>query len=97
MWSSALNVSGQGGSGSAAARAGGAGGRAGGTVGGASGSRQPAGEEHYVELRFSAETKRRYKPGLPFTGKVSSKYFYHTPFNSIMFISERDEYLILHC
>ena len=27
-------------------------------------------EEHYVELRFARETRRRYKPGLPFVGKV---------------------------
>lgn len=30
-----------------------------------------AAEEHYVELRFGKEMRRRYKPGLPFTGKVS--------------------------
>lgn len=27
-------------------------------------------EEHYVELRFGKEMRRRYKPGLPFSGKV---------------------------
>lgn len=27
-------------------------------------------EEHYVELRFGREMRRRYKPGLPFSGKV---------------------------
>jgi hypothetical protein len=32
-------------------------------------------EEHYVELRFARETRRRYKPGLPFVGKVSRKVF----------------------
>lgn len=31
-----------------------------------------AAEEHYVELRFGKEMRRRYKPGLPFTGKVSA-------------------------
>lgn len=30
-----------------------------------------AAEEHYVELRFGKEMRRRYKPGLPFSGKVS--------------------------
>lgn len=29
-----------------------------------------AAEEHYVELRFGREMRRRYKPGLPFSGKV---------------------------
>lgn len=29
-----------------------------------------AAEEHYVELRFGREMRRRYKPGLPFVGKV---------------------------
>ncbi|XP_060524169.1 C3 and PZP-like alpha-2-macroglobulin domain-containing protein 8 [Cylas formicarius] len=29
-------------------------------------------EEHYVELRFSNEMRRRYKPGLPFAGKVQA-------------------------
>jgi hypothetical protein len=29
-----------------------------------------AAEEHYVELRFGREMRRRYKPGLPFAGKV---------------------------
>lgn len=28
-------------------------------------------EEHFVELRFAPEMRRRYKPGLPFVGKVS--------------------------
>jgi hypothetical protein len=27
-------------------------------------------EEHFVELRFASEMRRRYKPGLPFVGKV---------------------------
>ncbi|RZC42158.1 A2M N domain containing protein, partial [Asbolus verrucosus] len=27
-----------------------------------------AAEEHYVELRFGREMRRRYKPGLPFSG-----------------------------
>lgn len=31
-----------------------------------------AAEEHYVELRFGREMRRRYKPGLPFTGKVTT-------------------------
>ncbi|XP_075232213.1 C3 and PZP-like alpha-2-macroglobulin domain-containing protein 8 [Lycorma delicatula] len=29
-------------------------------------------EEHFVELRFSQEMRRRYKPGLPFVGKVEA-------------------------
>ncbi|XP_030749609.1 C3 and PZP-like alpha-2-macroglobulin domain-containing protein 8 [Sitophilus oryzae] len=29
-------------------------------------------EEHYVELRFGNEMRRRYKPGLPFSGKVEA-------------------------
>ncbi|BES95192.1 Complement component [Nesidiocoris tenuis] len=29
-------------------------------------------EEHFVELRFSREMRRRYKPGLPFVGKVEA-------------------------
>ncbi|ENN79813.1 hypothetical protein YQE_03747, partial [Dendroctonus ponderosae] len=32
-------------------------------------------EEHYVELKFGTEMRRRYKPGLPFSGKVSIKKF----------------------
>ncbi|XP_031332513.1 C3 and PZP-like alpha-2-macroglobulin domain-containing protein 8 isoform X2 [Photinus pyralis] len=31
-----------------------------------------AAEEHYVELRFGREMRRRYKPGLPFVGKVEA-------------------------
>ncbi|KAF5294661.1 hypothetical protein FQA39_LY02793 [Lamprigera yunnana] len=31
-----------------------------------------AAEEHYVELRFGKEMRRRYKPGLPFVGKVEA-------------------------
>ncbi|XP_017768170.1 PREDICTED: uncharacterized protein LOC108556530, partial [Nicrophorus vespilloides] len=31
-----------------------------------------AAEEHYVELRFGREMRRRYKPGLPFSGKVEA-------------------------
>ncbi|CAH1398275.1 unnamed protein product [Nezara viridula] len=30
----------------------------------------PIAEEHYVELGFSKEMRRRYKPGLPFVGKL---------------------------
>lgn len=33
-------------------------------------SRSPAAEVHYVELRFAPTTKRWYKPGLSFKGKV---------------------------
>ncbi|XP_054281127.1 C3 and PZP-like alpha-2-macroglobulin domain-containing protein 8 [Macrosteles quadrilineatus] len=29
-------------------------------------------EEHFVELRFASEMRRRYKPGLPFVGKVEA-------------------------
>ncbi|XP_050305510.1 C3 and PZP-like alpha-2-macroglobulin domain-containing protein 8 [Anthonomus grandis grandis] len=29
-------------------------------------------EEHYVELKFGNEMRRRYKPGLPFSGKVEA-------------------------
>ncbi|CAG9764578.1 unnamed protein product [Ceutorhynchus assimilis] len=29
-------------------------------------------EEHYVELKFGTEMRRRYKPGLPFSGKVEA-------------------------
>ncbi|RZF48823.1 hypothetical protein LSTR_LSTR003203, partial [Laodelphax striatellus] len=32
----------------------------------------PIAEEHFVELRFSQEMRRRYKPGLPFVGKVEA-------------------------
>lgn len=32
-------------------------------------------EEHFVELRFAPEMRRRYKPGLPFVGKVSRPLF----------------------
>ncbi|XP_073972114.1 C3 and PZP-like alpha-2-macroglobulin domain-containing protein 8 isoform X4 [Rhodnius prolixus] len=32
----------------------------------------PIAEEHYVELSFSHEMRRRYKPGLPFVGKVEA-------------------------
>jgi len=28
-------------------------------------------EEHFVELRFGHEMRHKYKPGLPFLGKVS--------------------------
>nr|XP_022903768.1 C3 and PZP-like alpha-2-macroglobulin domain-containing protein 8 [Onthophagus taurus] len=31
-----------------------------------------AAEEHYVELRFGRDMRRRYKPGLPFSGKVEA-------------------------
>lgn len=33
-----------------------------------------AAEEHYVELSFGKEMRRRYKPGLPFAGKVRNLY-----------------------
>lgn len=39
-------------------------------------------EEHYVELRFGREMRRRYKPGLPFSGKVSV-LFYYFPFRVV--------------
>ncbi|XP_014244207.1 C3 and PZP-like alpha-2-macroglobulin domain-containing protein 8 [Cimex lectularius] len=32
----------------------------------------PIAEEHFVELRFSRDMRRRYKPGLPFVGKVEA-------------------------
>ncbi|KAL4716301.1 hypothetical protein ACJJTC_014781, partial [Scirpophaga incertulas] len=32
----------------------------------------PAGEQHYVELRFADSMRRRYKPGLPFVGRVEA-------------------------
>lgn len=32
----------------------------------------PAAEQHYVELRFADNMRRRYKPGLPFVGRVST-------------------------
>lgn len=32
----------------------------------------PAAEQHYVELRFADSMRRRYKPGLPFVGRVST-------------------------
>ncbi|CAG9787113.1 unnamed protein product [Diatraea saccharalis] len=34
-------------------------------------SAAPAAEQHYVELRFADSMRRRYKPGLPFVGRVS--------------------------
>ncbi|KOB63955.1 Uncharacterized protein OBRU01_24668 [Operophtera brumata] len=35
-------------------------------------SAAPAAEQHYVELRFADSMRRRYKPGLPFVGRVRS-------------------------
>ncbi|XP_032516317.2 C3 and PZP-like alpha-2-macroglobulin domain-containing protein 8 [Danaus plexippus] len=32
----------------------------------------PAAEQHYVELKFADSMRRRYKPGLPFVGKVEA-------------------------
>ncbi|KAG6444967.1 hypothetical protein O3G_MSEX003706, partial [Manduca sexta] len=32
----------------------------------------PAAEQHYVELRFADSMRRRYKPGLPFVGRVEA-------------------------
>lgn len=32
-------------------------------------------EEHFVELRFGHEMRHKYKPGLPFLGKVSQFFF----------------------
>jgi hypothetical protein len=61
-WSGAVNVSSQdGNSGFKDSEA----------IGTGSGSRSAAAEEHYVELRFAPTTKRWYKPGLSFKGKVS--------------------------
>lgn len=48
-----------------------------GTGVGSSTSAAPAGEQHYVELRFADSMRRRYKPGLPFVGRVST-YTYIT-------------------
>jgi hypothetical protein len=31
-------------------------------------------EEHFVELRFGHEMRHKYKPGLPFLGKVSTSF-----------------------
>ncbi|XP_063546821.1 C3 and PZP-like alpha-2-macroglobulin domain-containing protein 8 [Cydia strobilella] len=45
------------------------------TVGAGAGSSAPAapaGEQHYVELRFADSMRRRYKPGLPFVGRVEA-------------------------
>lgn len=33
----------------------------------------PAAEQHYVELRFADSMRRRYKPGLPFVGRVCTQ------------------------
>ncbi|XP_059058576.1 C3 and PZP-like alpha-2-macroglobulin domain-containing protein 8 [Achroia grisella] len=35
-------------------------------------SAAPAAEQHYVELRFADSMRRRYKPGLPFVGRVEA-------------------------
>lgn len=48
------------------------------TVGSGAGSSAPAApaaEQHYVELRFADSMRRRYKPGLPFVGRVSVASF----------------------
>ncbi|KAJ0177920.1 hypothetical protein K1T71_006793 [Dendrolimus kikuchii] len=45
------------------------------TVGSGSGNTSPAApaaEQHYVELRFADSMRRRYKPGLPFVGRVEA-------------------------
>lgn len=34
-------------------------------------------EEHFVELRFGHEMRHKYKPGLPFLGKVSQYIFFN--------------------
>lgn len=62
-WTGAVNVSRQGGTGSFR------------DIEGSSGSAvsRSAAEEHYVELRFAPTTKRWYKPGLSFKGKVNQK------------------------
>ncbi|XP_026333560.1 alpha-2-macroglobulin-like protein 1 [Hyposmocoma kahamanoa] len=39
---------------------------------GSSASAAPAAEQHYVELRFADNMRRRYKPGLPFVGRVEA-------------------------
>lgn len=49
------------------------------------GSRSPAAEEHSVELRFAPTTKRWYKPGLSFKGKVSDFYIYFSSIYVDMF------------
>lgn len=48
-----------------------------------------AAEEHYVELRFGREMRRRYKPGLPFIGKVQNmmKITAKFPFHPVRFFS----------
>ncbi|XP_060802317.1 C3 and PZP-like alpha-2-macroglobulin domain-containing protein 8 [Amyelois transitella] len=43
-----------------------------GTKVGNSASAAPAAEQHYVELRFADSMRRRYKPGLPFVGRVEA-------------------------
>ncbi|CAH2085321.1 unnamed protein product [Euphydryas editha] len=35
-------------------------------------SATPAAEQHYVELKFADSMRRRYKPGLPFVGRVEA-------------------------
>ncbi|CAK1579578.1 unnamed protein product [Parnassius mnemosyne] len=39
---------------------------------GGSSATAPAAEQHYVELRFADSMRRRYKPGLPFVGRVEA-------------------------
>ncbi|XP_052754481.1 C3 and PZP-like alpha-2-macroglobulin domain-containing protein 8 isoform X2 [Galleria mellonella] len=43
-----------------------------GTKAGNLASAAPAAEQHYVELRFADSMRRRYKPGLPFVGRVEA-------------------------
>ncbi|XP_072949978.1 C3 and PZP-like alpha-2-macroglobulin domain-containing protein 8 [Epargyreus clarus] len=43
-----------------------------GTGVGSTASAAPAAEQHYVELRFADSMRRRYKPGLPFVGRVEA-------------------------
>lgn len=50
-----------------------------GTSTGPTPSASPAAEQHYVELRFADSMRRRYKPGLPFVGRVSFKLFNFVP------------------
>ncbi|XP_068626527.1 C3 and PZP-like alpha-2-macroglobulin domain-containing protein 8 [Battus philenor] len=57
------------------AKCGGAAARVDVTVGsgpGGSSAAAPAAEQHYVELRFADSMRRRYKPGLPFVGRVEA-------------------------
>ncbi|XP_045535340.1 C3 and PZP-like alpha-2-macroglobulin domain-containing protein 8 [Papilio machaon] len=43
-----------------------------GTGPGGASAAAPAAEQHYVELRFADSMRRRYKPGLPFVGRVEA-------------------------